>query len=32
VLYALADLQTWADERAFANTSQVHEVKSERRR
>jgi hypothetical protein len=32
VLYALADLQAWADARAFANTSEVHEVKSERRR
>jgi hypothetical protein len=32
VLYALVDLQAWADERAFANTSEAQEVKSERRR
>ena len=32
VLYALADLQAWADARALANTSEVQEVKSERRR
>lgn len=31
VLYALADLQAWADERTFANTSEAQEVKSERR-
>ena len=32
VLYALTDLQAWADERSYANTSEVQEVKPERRR
>ena len=32
VVYALTDLQAWADERSFANTSEVQEVKSEARR
>ena len=32
VLYALSDLQAWADQRSFANTSEVQVVKSEARR
>jgi hypothetical protein len=32
VLYALTDLQAWADERSFANTSEVQDVKPEVRR
>jgi len=32
VLYALTDLQAWADQRSFANTSEVQEGKSEVRR
>jgi len=29
VLYALADLKAWADERAYQNTSQVQDQKPE---
>jgi hypothetical protein len=32
VLYALSDLQAWADARSFANTSEVQDVKPEVRR
>ena len=32
VLYALTDLQAWADERSYANTSEVQQVKREPRR
>ena len=32
VLYARNDLQAWADQRSFANTSEAQEVKSEVRR
>jgi hypothetical protein len=32
VLYALTDLQAWADERTYANTSEAREIKPERRR
>jgi hypothetical protein len=32
VLYALSDLQTWADQRSYANTSEAQELKPERRR
>src|SRR5580704_7364911 len=32
VLYAIDDLEAWADERSFANTSEVQEVKPEARR
>jgi hypothetical protein len=30
VLYATADLQSWADGRSYANTSEVQDVESER--
>ena len=32
VLYALTDLRDWADERSYANTSEVQQVKRETRR
>jgi hypothetical protein len=32
VLYALTDLRAWADERSYANTSEVQQVKREPRR
>ena len=32
VLYALTDLQAWADERSYTNTSEVQQVKREPRR
>ena len=32
VLYALTDLQAWADERSYTNTSEAQQVKREPRR